>query len=238
MPTALTQAAAFRNRILAGLPREKYPELFSNLKPVDLHTQEILYHAEDEIRSVYFINNGIASLMSITSEGNSIEVGNIGREGIVGVPVLLTHLKTPHQVMVQVRGDAFMLSADILRQEFGKDGILRHRLLSYTHALATYMSQLGVCNHFHTVDKRLCRWLLVSSLQVQSQRLHLTHESLSQVLGTGRTGVTMAANKLQKAGLLKYHRGEIKILDYAGMESACCDCYQITKELFASSFGS
>ena len=218
-----------------GLPQEKYAHLFSNLRPVSLNAHEVLYCVEDEIRRTYFINRGIASLMSITNDGNSIEVGNVGNEGMVGIPVLLRHVKTPHQVVVQVPGDALVVSTDILRQEFEKDGELKNRLLSYTYALATYMSQLGVCNHFHTLDKRLCRWLLISSLQVQSQSFHLTHESLSQVLGTGRTGVTMAANKLQRAGLIQYHRGQITILNYAGMETICCDCYQITKEVFKES---
>jgi CRP-like cAMP-binding protein len=176
--------------------------------------------------------------MCISPEGNSIEVGNIGNEGMVGIPVLLRHVTTPHQVMVQIPGEALVVSTDMLRQEFDKEGELRNRLLSYTHALVTYMSQLGVCNHFHTVDKRLCRWLLFSSLQIQSKSFHLTHDALSQVLGTGRTGVTMAANKLQRAGLIRYHRGQITILNYPGLEATCCDCYQITKEVFDYSLGS
>jgi len=238
MRIALTQTAAFRNQILTGLPREKYAGLFSNLRPVSLSAHEVLYCAEDEIRCAYFINSGMASFMSISTEGNSIEVGNVGNEGMVGIPVLLRHFKTPHQVLVQVPGDALVINAGILTKEFEKEGELKNRLLRYTHALATYMSQLGVCNHFHTVDKRLCRWLLISSLQVQSRSFHLTHESLSQVLGTGRTGVTMAANKLQKAGLIQYHRGQIAILDHAGMETICCDCYRITKEVFEHSLNS
>lgn len=238
MPSVLTQTAAFRNQILAGLPRDKYAGLFSNLRPVSLNVQEVLYGAEDEIRSAYFLNSGMASLMSISPEGNSIEVGNVGNEGMVGIPVLLRHVKTPHQVVVQVPGEALVINTDILTQEFEKEGELKNRLLRYTHALATYMSQLGVCNHFHTVDKRLCRWLLISSLQVQSRSFHLTHESLSQVLGTGRTGVTMAANKLQRSGLIQYRRGQITILDHAGMEALCCDCYRVTKEVFENSLSS
>ena len=155
-----------------------------------------------------------------------------------GCPVLLRHVTSPHQVMVQVPGEALAISTHIVKREFEKEGELKNRLLSYTHALVTYMSQLGVCNHFHTVDKRLCRWLLISSLQIQSQSFHLTHDALSLVLGTGRTGVTMAANKLQKAGLIQYHRGQITILNHAGLEAVCCDCYQITKEVFDYSLGS
>jgi CRP-like cAMP-binding protein len=236
MSVALTpSAAAIRNQILTRLPREKYHRLFSNLRLVSLTAHQVLYHVEDNIRCAYFINNGMASLLSNTAQGDSIEVGNVGNEGIVGVPIVLRQAKTPHQIVVQVPGDALLISADILRQEFEKEGELKDRLLSYTHALATYMAQLGVCNHFHTLDKRLCRWLLISSYQVQSQSFQLTHESLSQVLGTGRTGITMAANKLQKDGLIRYNRGQITILDRVGMEAISCDCYQNTKEVFEHS---
>jgi CRP-like cAMP-binding protein len=238
MSSPLTQTAAFKNQILTGLPREKYTDLFANLRLVSLSAHQVLYCAEDEIRCAYFINKGMASFMCISSEGHSIEVCNVGSEGMVGIPVLLRHLKAPYEVVVRVPGDAWLISADILKKEFEKEGELKDRLLRYTHARATYMSQLGVCNHFHTVDKRLCRWLLISSLQVQSTNFRLTHESLSQVLGTGRTGVTMAANKLQKAGLIKYYRGEITILNYAGLEATCCDCYRITKEIFEQSSNS
>ena len=237
MVKALTQLATFRNRILVGLARKKYSSLFSNLRPVKLNEQKVLYQVEDNISSAYFINTGMASLISITSEGNSIEVGNVGNEGLIGIPILLRQDHTPYQIVVQVPGDALAVSAAVLRQEFEREGELKERLLCYTYALATYMSQLGVCNHFHTVDKRLCRWLLISSGQVHSQSLHLTHESLAQVLGTGRTGVTMAANKLQRLGLIEYHRGQITILDRAGMEAISCDCYRITKEVFEHYLG-
>lgn len=232
MSTALTEMAASRNQLLAGLPREKYSSLFSNLRPVSLNAQNILYYVDEEIRSAYFIDTGIASLMSISTEGNSIEVGNVGREGMIGIPVLLRQAKTPYEIVMQVAGDALVVSAEILRQEFEREGELKNRLLFYTHAFAIYMSQLGVCNHFHTVDKRLCRWLLISSDRVESHSFRLTHESLSQVLGTGRTGVTMAATKLQRLGLIEYHRGQIKILDRRGIEAISCDCYRITTKVF------
>ncbi len=238
MSKALTQHAELKNRILAALPREKYSRLFSDLRLVTLNEQEVLYSVEEKIDCAYFINTGMASLMSITYEGNSIEVGNVGSEGMIGIPVLLRQDRTPHQILVQVPGDAFVVSTDILKQEFEREGELKEQLLCYTHVLATYMSQLGVCNHFHTVDKRLCRWLLISSYQVQSHSLHLTHESLSQVLGTGRTGVTMAANKLQRLGLIEYSRGQITILNRPGMEALSCDCYKITTEVFAHYLGS
>jgi CRP-like cAMP-binding protein len=232
MPIALTQVAATRNQILTGLPREKYSDLFANLRFVNLKANQDLYAVEDDIRCAYFINRGIASVMSLTPDGDCMEICNVGNEGMIGVPVLLRQVKTPHQVVVQLQGDAFEVSADVLRKEFEKEGELKNRLLAYSHALAIYTSQLSVCNHFHTVDKRLCRWLLSSSDQVQSHSFQLTHESLSHVLGTGRTGITMAANKLQREGLIRYRRGQITILNRAGMEAISCDCYQSTKEVF------
>lgn len=237
MPTALRQPAEITNQILAGLPREKYSRLFSNLRLVRLPAHRVLYEIEDTIRCNYFMNNGMASLLSMSADGDSIEVGNIGNEGLVGIHVVLRQPKTPYQVVVQISGDAMVVSADILRHEFEEDGELKDRLLWYTHALSTYMSQLGVCSHFHTVDKRLCRWLLITSDRVQSRSFQLTHEFLSQVLGTGRTGVTMAATRLQRLGLIQYHRGEISILNRAAMEAVTCDCYEITKKIFEHSPG-
>jgi CRP-like cAMP-binding protein len=232
MTTPLTQPAAFKNQILRGLPREKYQRLFANLKLVNLVANQIIYNHEDAIDSAYFINRGMASLLSTTAEGDIIEVGNIGNEGLVGVPVVLKQLKTPYESVVRVSGDAWVAGTSVLRNEVEKPGELRDRLLAYTHALTTYMSQLGVCNHFHTLDKRLCRWLLIASQQVQSETFQLTHESLSQVLGKGRSGITMAANRLQKSGLIRYQRGQLSILDRRGMEATSCACYKISKEIF------
>jgi CRP-like cAMP-binding protein len=237
MTTAIRQMAAFRNQILAGLPRERYSSLFSNLTLVTLNADSMLYSVEDDIRCAYFIDTGLASLMSIGSQGNKIEVCNVGREGMIGIPVLLRQSKTPYEIVMQVPGDAFAVSADILTQEFEHEGELKDRLLSYTHAQVIYMSQLGVCNHFHTVDQRLCRWLLISSDRVQSDSFHLTPESLSQVLGTGRPGVTIAANKLRQLGLIEYHRDQITIVDRPGMEAISCDCYRITTEVFGHYLG-
>lgn len=237
MSTAIRQMAAFRNQILAGLPRERYSNLFSNLTPVSLNADNTLYSVADDIRCAYFIDTGLASLMSKGPQGNKIEVCNVGSEGMIGTPVLLRQTKTPYEVVMKVPGYALAVSADILRQEFEREGELRNRLLSYAHAQVIYMAQLGVCNHFHTVDQRLCRWLLISSDRVQSHSFQLTPESLSQVLGIGRPGVTMAADKLQRSGLIEYHPDQITILDRPGMEAISCDCYRIATEVFGHYFG-
>lgn len=199
---------------------------------MSLTEHQVLYNSGDEIRYAYFITNGLASLLTTTTEGESVEVGNVGSEGMVGIPIVLRQPKTPYDIVVQVAGDAWLVNADILRQEFEKDGELKAKLLAYTYALLTYISQLSACNHFHSLEKRLCRWLLTTSLQVHSKDFHLTHESLSQVLGTSRTAITMAVNKLEKEGLLQHHRSQITILNRAGIEAISCACYQLTKDVF------
>src|SRR6185503_8115214 len=232
MPLAFKPHFPVRNQILAGLPRDKYPHLFSNLRLMSLKPQEVLYDMEDNFRCAYFMNYGVASFISFDGEGDSIEVGSVGSEGMIGIPIVLRETRTPYRVIVQVEGEALVVSSDVLRYEFDREGELRERLLRYTHALSTYMSQLGVCNHFHTVEKRLCRWLLLTSDRLRSNNFELTHESLSEVLGTGRSGVTMAAIKIQRSGLIRYQRGKITILNRTGMETATCDCYRISVEVF------
>jgi CRP-like cAMP-binding protein len=232
LPVGVLHPALTGNKILSGLSYEKYHQLFSHLRPVVLTANQVLYDMEDKFASAYFINNGVVSLLSIAGDGNSIEIGNVGNEGMVGIPIILREAKTPYRIIVQVPGDAVMVRAEILRREFDKEGELKDRLLRYTYALSTYMCQLGVCNHFHTAEKRLSRWLLIASDRVQSNTFQLTHEFLAQALGTGRTGVTMAALRLQKSGLICCHRSEITILNRSGLEAVSCDCYPISKQVF------
>ena len=231
-PVGVLQPVATGNKILEGLSHEKYHHLFSNLRPVVLTANQVLYDMEDRFASAYFINNGVASFLSIAGDGSSIEIGNVGNEGMVGIPIILREAKTPNRIIVQVSGDAVMVSAEILRREFDKEGELKDRLLRYIYAQSTYMCQLGVCNHFHTAEKRLSRWLLIASDRVQSNTFQLTHEFLAQALGTSRTGVTMAAIRLQRSGLICCHRSEITILNRPGLEAVSCDCYRITKQVF------
>jgi CRP-like cAMP-binding protein len=232
MAVAVERCAMIGNRILAELPHREYQGLFSNLKLVRLNTGEVLYELEDQIRHAYFINNGMASLLSIIRDGDSIEVGMVGNEGLVGIPIIQRENKMPYRIVVQVPGDALIVRADILRQEFDKNGKLKDSLLRYTYALSIYSSQLCVCNHFHTLDERLCRWLLTTSDRVKSENLQITHELLSEMLGSSRTGVTMAATKLQRLGLIRYYRGKITILQRDGLEVITCECYRIIKEAF------
>ena len=221
---------AFANRILATLPREEYERLRPRLEPVRLTQSKILYEAGDVIRYAYFPKGGMVSLLSVTEDGRSIEVGMIGDEGMAGIPIVLRVNRTPYQVMVQIPANAMRIRGDALREEFKRGGKLQDLLLRYAHTLLTQVTQSAACNRFHTVEERLCRWLLVSRDRVQTDTLPLTQEFLSHMLGVPRTSVTMIAGTLQKGGLIRYSRGKITILDRQGMEAASCECYRLVRE--------
>ena len=219
-----------QNRILAALPREEYERLRSYQKQVHLVQGNILYDAGDHIRHLYFPMSGMVSLLSTTLEGESIEVGMIGNEGVAGLPAILRMDAAPYRVIVQLPGRAVRIRADVLREVFNKGGQLQDLLLKYTHALLTQIAQSAACNRFHTVEERLCRWLLVCYDRLHSDTVYFTQEFLSQMLGVPRTTVTMVAGNLQRAGLIHYSRGKIHVLDRRGMEAASCECYQVVRE--------
>jgi CRP-like cAMP-binding protein len=154
----------------------------------------------------------------------------IGNEGMAGIPIILRCEAAPYQVMVQLEGNALRIKAGTLRAEFDRGGRLQHLLLQYTHTLLTQIAQSAACNHFHTVEERLCRWLLVSRDRVQTDTIRLTQEFLSHMLGTPRSSVTAVAGALQREGLIAYYRGRITILDRRAMESASCQCYRRGRE--------
>ncbi|MEK6302758.1 MAG: Crp/Fnr family transcriptional regulator [Acidobacteriota bacterium] len=223
--------ASIGNEILAALPSHEYNRIAPNLESVRLTYGKVVYHFGDHIGHVYFPQSGMGSLLSVTLSGQSIEIGMAGREGVLGIPVILGRSRTPYQVRVEVQGTALRIKANLLREEFSRRGSLHDLLLSYTYVLLAQLSQSAVCNRFHTVDQRLCRWLLIASDRVDSNKLKFTQDSLAQMLGSRRQGVAEAANKLQKAKLIHYARGRITILDRRGLESACCECYEIEHAL-------
>jgi CRP-like cAMP-binding protein len=221
------------NRLLSSLPHAEYEHLLPKLEQVHMPKGKILYHAGDTVRHAYFIDSGMVSLLSTTAEGATVEVGMVGSEGAVGLPVILRTNKTPYQVMVQIAvGSAWRIKSDVLRDEFDRGGKLQDLLLRYTHVLLTQISQSAVCNRFHSSEERLGRWLLITNDLVKEDTFLLTHELIAHMLGTPRTGVTMAAGALQREGLIRYSRGKITILDRPALESAACECYQVIKEGF------
>jgi CRP-like cAMP-binding protein len=228
--TATAKPRAVKNRLLATLPYQEYERIRPHLEFVHLSKRRALYEAGDIITHAYFLNNGVGCLLGITQGGATVEMAMVGNEGMLGLPVVLGADKTPCRIMVQIPGDAMRIRADVIRAEFKRGGELHDLLLGYTHALFTQISQSAVCNRFHTTEKRLSRWLLITHDRVHGDTFHLTQEIISYMMGTPRTGVTMAAGVLQDAGLIRYKRGKITILDRAGLEEAACECYRIVAE--------
>lgn len=230
MPLLKEPSAAFGNGLLSALPPPEYERLSPHLGLVRLTPGKILYHAGDIVRHAYFPIGGMISLLSITEDGRTVEVGMIGNEGMSGVPIILRSRVAPYQVMVQLAGNAFRIRENSLRVEFDRGGKLQDLLLRYTHSLLIQVAQSAACNRFHTVEERLCRWLLVSRDRVQTDTIHLTQEFLSHMLGVPRTSVTMIAVDLQKEGLIKYSRGRITIRDRRRLEATACECYRRVRE--------
>lgn len=224
--------ASVRNMLLTALPRAEYERLLPALEPIRLPRNAVLYETHSAIRHAYFLTGGMVSLLSTTEDGKTIEVGMIGNEGIVGIPVILGMSDAPYRTTVQIPVTALRVGAGALREEFNRRGMLHTLLLRYTHTLVTQLSQSAVCNRFHTTEERLCRWLLTSRDRVRSDTLSLTQETISQMLGTPRTGVTMTAGILQSNGLISYSRGKIKIIDRRGLEDAACECYGVVRREF------
>lgn len=229
MPS-LAKNARIRNQILTALPRAEYERLMPVLEHKRLAKGDILYDVGDTVRSAYFIQEGVVSFLSVTRDGESIAVGMMGSEGMVGIPSLLRRSKAPLQAVVQIPGEALAVGGDVLRREFKRGGELQDLVLCFTHTLVTQIAQAVLCNHFHTIEERLSRWLLATRDRIEGDTFLLTHEELSHMLGTPRTGVTKAAGALQDAGLIRYKRGKIVILNRKGLERAACECYQVISE--------
>ncbi|HEV2705466.1 MAG TPA: Crp/Fnr family transcriptional regulator [Pyrinomonadaceae bacterium] len=222
-----------RNAILAALPKDEYERIFPHLEIVQLTRGRIVYNVGDTVRHAYFVLTGMLSLLSVTADGRTVEVAIIGSEGIAGIFTVLTVSTSPYQIVVQSSGDAIRLRANLLKEAFQRGGRFQELLLRYTHSLLTQVSQSAACNHFHTIEQRLCRRLLVSCDRVKSDTFYITQEFISHMLGAPRSGVTAAAGTLKERGLIRYSRGRITILDRRGLESTTCECYQMLSEEIA-----
>jgi CRP-like cAMP-binding protein len=227
-----TSRPSIANRILSALPPAEYERLAHHLEPVSLSRGEILYRPEEPITHVYFPNRGTVSVVSVFADGGSVEVGMVGNEGLFGVSVLLGSVRSPLEAVVQLPGDALRMRADLLRQEFNKCGALHDVVLQYTQAFIIQIAQAAACNCAHHVEGRLARWLLMCQDRAMSDELALTHEFIAGMLGIRRAGVTEAACALQNAGVMRYKRGHITILDRDALEAASCECYFIVKQEF------
>jgi CRP-like cAMP-binding protein len=223
----VSMQVAIGNRILAALPREDFARLAPHLTTVSLERDEVVYIAGDQIHYVYFPISGLMSLLSTTETGSTVEVAMVGNEGIVGLPVILKNKMIPYEVAVQTETDAYRIKAEDFQEEFEKGEALHELILRYLNVLIAQISQSALCHRFHTVEEALGTWLLMVQDRLNIESLNLTQESISHALGVPRTGVTMAAGTLQRAGLIRYSRGKIIILDRERLESNSCECCRI-----------
>jgi CRP-like cAMP-binding protein len=217
------------NRLLAALPDAEYQRLVPHLEYVPLPLKQVLYTMGESIEYVYFPHRAIVSLVSTPKEGSNVEVGLVGNEGMVGIPAALGDNIATTTAMVQREDSGMRMEASLLKTEFQQGGSLQNLLLWYTQALYAQTSLTAACNALHQLDEKLARWLLLVCDRVESNELQLTQEFISQMLGVRRAGVTEAANRLQTAGLIRYIRGRITILNRQGLEAASCSCYGIIK---------
>ncbi|HEX3250094.1 MAG TPA: Crp/Fnr family transcriptional regulator [Pyrinomonadaceae bacterium] len=236
MPVTSTSRTSTGNQLLDGLPQQDLELLLPNSKYVELTQNQILHQIGEQVRYAYFPLSGMVSLLSSTSEGHVIEIAMVGNEGMIGVSLLLHAAVSSYDTGVQIPGEALRIEADQLKAALIPGGQLEQRLLRYVNRLFAQVSQLAVCNHFHTAEARLCRWLLVSRDRAKTDTLLLTQEIISHTLGTSRTVVTKAATVLADASLIRYRRGKITILNRQGLEAHACECYSIVKNQSERSF--
>ncbi|MFZ0256481.1 MAG: Crp/Fnr family transcriptional regulator [Gammaproteobacteria bacterium] len=221
-----------QNHLLAALPAEECARLFPNLELVPMPLGHVLYESGSELHHVYFPTTSIVSLLYVMIDGASAEIAVVGNEGMIGVALFMGGETMPNRAVVQSAGHAYRLKGQLLKQEFNRSGELQHLLLRYTQALLTQMAQTAVCNRHHSLDQQLCRWLLLSLDRLPSNELMMTQELIANMLGVRREGVTEAAGDLQRAGLIKYHRGHIIVLNRAELEARACECYAVVKKEF------
>lgn len=219
-----------QNKLLASLPKAEFERWLPHLEPVDLTLGLVLYESGSVLSHVYLPTTAIVSLLNVMKNGSSAEIAVVGNEGIVGISLFMGGDSTPSRAVVQSSGAGFRLKSKMIKEEFDRSSPVLHLLLRYTQALITQMSQTAVCNRHHSLDQQLCRWLLLSLDRLQGSELVMTQELIANMLGVRREGVTEAALKLQKAGLISYVRGRISVLDRARLEERSCECYAVVKK--------
>ncbi len=218
-----------QNHLLAALSADELARLQPHLKLVSMPLGKVLYESGDVLRHVYFPTDSIVSLLYVLENGASAEISVVGNDGLIGIALFMGGETTPSRAIVQSAGHAYRLVGQILKDEFHRSGQMQLLLLRYTQALITQMAQTAVCNRHHSVEQQLCRWLLLSLDRLASSRLTMTQELIANMLGVRREGVTEAAGRLQKLGIIIYSRGQITVLDRPELERHCCECYAVVK---------
>ena len=219
-----------KNLLLSALPGPVRDHWLPHLESVEMPLSEVVYESGAIVSHVYFPTTAIVSLLYVMENGASAEIAVVGNEGIVGVSRFMGGKSTPSRAVVQSAGHSLRLNAEFLYDEFNRAGPVLHLLLRYTQALITQMAQTAVCNRHHSLDQQLCRWLLLSLDRLRGAELVMMQELIANMLGVRREGVSEAALKLQSAGLIKYARGHITVLDRAGLENRTCECYAVVKK--------
>ena len=219
-----------KNQLLAALPAEDWKRWEPHLEYVDLPLGKVLYEPGDELEHVFFPTNAIISLLYVMENGASAEIAVVGLEGLLGISLFMGGQSTPSRAVVQCAGEGFQLPAAMIQSEFNSSHPVMHLLLRYTQALITQMAQTAVCNRHHSLDQQLCRWLLLSMDRISGNELTMTQELIANMLGVRREGVTEGAVKLQRAGLIRYSRGHITMVDRKGLEARSCECYAVVKK--------
>ena len=221
-----------QNHLLAALPDAEYQRLAPHLELVPMPLGEALYESGGRMQHVYFPTTSIVSLLYVMEDGASTEIAVVGNEGILGIALFMGGETTPSRGVVLSAGYGYRLKARLLKEEFSRAGPLFHLLLRYTQALITQMAQTAVCNRHHSVEQQLCRWLLRSLDRLSTHEMTMTQELIATMLGVRREGITEAAGNLQRAGLIRYSRGHITVLDRMRLENESCECYAVVKKEF------
>jgi len=217
------------NRLLGALAPDELGRLLPHLEYIAMPLGTVLYKSGGKLRHVYFPIDCIVSLLYVLADGSSAEIAIVGKEGLIGIGLFMGGETTANHAVVQSGGHAYRLVGRKIKDEFHRIGTLHEQFLRYIQALITQMTQTAVCNRHHSVDQQLCRWLLMSLDRLSSNQLYMTQELIANMLGVRREGVTEAAGKLQRLGIIHYHRGHIEVLDRPKLETLCCECYAVVK---------
>ncbi len=233
MPPMPIQQSPNQNHLLAALPTAEFERLAPHLEPVEMLLGDVLYESGGLLQHVYFPTTAILSMHYVMENGSSSEIAGVGNEGMLGISLFMGGNTTPSRAVVQTGGQGYRLKAQLMVQEFKRAGPMQQLMLRYTQALITQMSQTAACNRHHSLVQQLCRWLLLTLDRMPTNELIMTQELVASMLGVRREGVTEAAGKLQQAGVIRYRRGHITVLDRSGLESQVCECYAVVKKEFA-----
>lgn len=225
-----TKASPLQNQLLAALPAHVFEPLLPYFELVKMPLGKVVYESGAILRHVYFPVDCIVSLLYVMQNGASAEISVIGYEGIIGISLFMGGESTPSRALVQSAGQAYRLPGQRFKESFNSHAEMLHLMLRYTQSLITQMAQTAVCNRHHSIDQQLCRWLLLSLDRLPGNNLRMTQELIANMLGVRREGVTEAAGKLQKLGVIRYSRGHITVLDRPQLEKLCCECYAVVKQ--------